>query len=233
VQHFPILYPKILIQTGSNNKVGRWVYLKKEKKEEKEENLLKELCGDDARLYDVLARKLYLDPSAAISEKDLEILIEEAEKSIKDRDYEEAAWKHKLVLDKALFEATQNPGERDRYINVIQDLLSKAVHANEKAKEKVEKEGRMDRATSVGRSIENYKFMSERIEDVTNVASQFYNERLVIRGEKDRREVRREKMRKMGSEERIEAEREETRIEEREKGSREARREERREKRIT
>jgi hypothetical protein len=205
----------------------------KEEKEAKEESLLKELCGDDAKLYDVLAHNLYLDPIAAISKKDLEILIEEAEKSIKDRNYEEATWKHKLVVDKAIFEAAQNSGERGRYIKVIQDLVSKAVHANEKAKETVEKEGRMDRATSIERSIENYKFMSERIEDVTNVASQFYSERLVMLGEKGRRGVRREKMRKMGREEKIEAEREEKRIEDREKDSREARRKERREKRIT
>jgi len=206
---------------------------RRKEKEEKEESLLEELCGDDAKLYDVLAHNLYLNPIAAISKKDLEILIEEAEKSIKDRDYEEATWKHKRVVDKAIFEATQNPGERGRYIKVIQDLVSKAVHANEKAKEKVEKEGRMERATSLERIIENYKFMSERIEDVTNVASQFYNERLVTLGEKDRRGVRREKMRKMGSEEKIEAAREEKRIKETEEGRREARREERREKRIT
>jgi hypothetical protein len=199
----------------------------KEEKEAKEESLLKELCGDDAKLYDVLAHNLYLDPIAAISKKDLEILIEEAEESIKDRNYEEATWKHKLVVDKAIFEATQNPGERSRYIKVIQDLVSEAIHANEKAKEKVEKEGRMDRATSLERRIENYKFMSKRIEDVTNVASQFYNEQLVIRGEKDRQEARREKMRKMGKEEKIEAEREEKEIEESEKGRREARRKER------
>jgi len=208
------------------------------KKEEKEESLLKELCGDDAELYDVLGNKLYMNPIASmrahgISEKDLEILIGEAEKSIKDKNYEEAAWKYRLVLDKAIFEATQNLGERGRYIKVIQDLVSKAVHAIEKAKEKVEKDGRMDYATSLERSIENYKFMSERIEDVTNVASQFYNERLVILGEKDSREARREKMEKMGREEKIEAEREEKKIEEREKDSREARRKERREKRIT
>jgi len=205
----------------------------KEEKEAKEESLLEELCGDDAKLYDVLAHNLYLNPITAISKKDLEILIKEAEKSIKDRDYEEATWTHKRVVDKAIFEATQNPGERGRYIKVIHDLVSKAVHANEKAKEKVEKEGRMEYATSLERTIENYKFMSERIEDVTNVASQFYNERLVTLGEKDRREVRRESMRKMGKEEKIEAEREENRIDERETVKREARRKERREERIT
>ena len=60
------------------------------KKEEREESLLKELCGDDAKLYDFLSRSLYLDPIAAIPKADLESLIEEAEKSIKDENYREA-----------------------------------------------------------------------------------------------------------------------------------------------
>jgi hypothetical protein len=46
------------------------------KKEEKQESLLKELCGDDAKLYDVLGSLLYINPIAAISRTDLEILIE-------------------------------------------------------------------------------------------------------------------------------------------------------------
>ena len=132
---------------------------KEEKKEEKEKSLLKELCGDDAKLYDFLSVLLYENPLAAISKKDLEILIEEAEKS---GNY----WNHREALDKALFEATQNPGERGRYIKVIQDLA---------------------RASA----IENHKFMSERIEDIIDVASKFYNEKLVELGENGRREARR------------------------------------------
>lgn len=202
-----------------------WKKRKTEKKEEeKEESLLKELCGDDAKLYDVLGSSLYIDPIAAISKKDLEILIEEADKSIKDRNYEEATGKYRLVVDKAIFEATQNPGERGRYIKAIQDLASKAVHAIGKAKEKVEKEGLTDSAASLDRRIEDYKFMSERIEDVINVASHFYYERLKMLGEQERRGVRIEKMREMGIEERIEAEEEEKRIEDTEKAGREARR---------
>ena len=95
-----------------------------QKKEEKEEDLLKDLCGDDAKLYDFLARTLYLNPIAAISPKDLEILIEEAETSFKDVNYN-AILKYRAVLDKAIFEATQNPEKRGRYIKVIQDLTSK------------------------------------------------------------------------------------------------------------
>jgi len=184
---------------------------KKEEKEEKEESLLKELCGDDAKLYDFLSTYLYLNPLAAISKNDLDILTEEAEKS---GDFRPA-------LDKAIFEAAQNAGERERYSKIIQNLASKTIHATEQEKEKVEKEGLADQAASLGRRIENWKFMSERAEDIINVASKFYNEKLVELGEKVREEER--------GEERKEAEREERRIGEREKAGREARKKERRE----
>ncbi|MGD8545717.1 MAG: hypothetical protein PVH12_06025 [Candidatus Bathyarchaeota archaeon] len=222
----------------------------KKKKEEKEEDLLKELCGDDAKLYDFLGSTLYVDPLAAISKKDLKILVEEAEKSVKDGNYEEAVRKYRVVVDKAIFEAAQNPGERGRYIELIQDLVSKAVHAIEKAKEKVEKKGPTEYATSFERGIENYKFMSERIDDVVNVAAHYYNEKLAMledverrearrekilaieteaateaRGEVKRREVRRKERKEMGREARREAEKEEKRIKEREEKGREARKE--------
>ena len=122
-------------------------------------------------------------------------------------------------MDKAIFEATQNPGERERYIKVIQNLASKTIHATEQEKEKVEKEGLIDYAASLGRRIENQKFMSERTEDIINVASKFYNEKLVKLGENMRREAR--------GKERGEAERKEERTEELEKAGREARKKER------
>ena len=153
---------------------------KEEKIEEKEESLLKELCRDDAKLYDFLSKYMYVDPLAAISKKDLDILTEEAEKS---GDFRPA-------VDKAIFEAAQNPGERERYIKVIQNLASKTIHATEQEKEKVEKEGLTDQAASLGRRIEDQKFMSERAEDIINVASKFYNEKLVELGENVRREER-------------------------------------------
>jgi len=231
------------------------MWKKKEKqKEEKEESLLKELCGDDAKLCDFLESQLYLDPIAAISKKDLEILIEEAEKSIKDKNYEEARRKYILAVDKAIFEATQNPGERDRYIKLIQDLASKAAKVTEKVKEKLQKEGSADYASSLEGRIKNYEFMSERIEDVLRIASLFYNERLeelgagerrearrgerreaergekrMEEGERERREARREERKGMGRGERREAEREDKREEKKAREKREARREERRE----
>jgi hypothetical protein len=159
---------------------------KKEKKkeeqkgEEKEISLLRELCGDDAKLYDFLSYYLCVDPLEAISKKGLDILIEEGEKS---GDFRPA-------VDKAIFEGTQNQGERERYIKVIQNLALKTIHATEQEKEKVEKEGLTDRAVFLERRIENQKFLSERAEDIINVASKFYNERLVELGENVRREER-------------------------------------------
>jgi len=183
---------------------------KEKKKEEKEESLLTELCGDDAKLYDFLSNYLYLNPLAAISKKDLDILTEEAEKS----------GNIIQAVDKAIFEAAQNPGERERYIKVIQNLASKTIHATEQEKEKVEKEGLTDRAAALGRRIEDQKFMCERAEDIINVASKFYNEKLMELGENVRREARGEKRRG--------AEREEERKGKLEKVGREARKNKRR-----
>lgn len=158
--------------------------MQKKKEEEKEENLLKELCGDDAKLYAFLGQYLYMTPLAAISKKELDILTEEAEKSGNFRP----------AVDKAIFEAAQNPGERERYIKVIQNLASKTIHATEQKRETVEKEGLTDQAASLGRRIENQKFMSERAEDIIDVASKFYNEQLLELGENVRREARGESL---------------------------------------
>ena len=122
-------------------------------------------------------------------------------------------------MDKAIFEATQNPGERERYIKVIQNLASKNITAIKQKKEKAEKEGLTDWGASLARRIEHQKFMGERTEDIINAASKFYNEKLVEQGENARRERR--------GEERAKAEREEWRTGEQEKAEREARRKER------
>ena len=171
---------------------------KEEKKEEKEEDLLKELCGNDTKMYDLLSHSLYLDPKAAVSKTDLNILVEEAEKSVGDEDYQEAMQKYITALDKAIFEATQNPGEMDRYIKVIQDLAAKNAEMAKKAIEKGEKEGFV--SLSLEGRIKCYEFMSERIEDVIRIASLFYNERLeelgAIEGREARRGERRGKTRK-------------------------------------
>jgi hypothetical protein len=180
-----------------------------EKKDEKKEGLLEELCRDDAELYDFLSNYLYFNPLAAISKKDLGILTEEAGKSGNFRP----------AVDKAIFEAAQNPGEKESYIKVIQNLASKTIDAMEQEKEKVEKEGFTDRAARLERKIENQKFMSERTEDIINVASKFYSEKLVELGENVRREAREEKRR--------EAEREDWRIVNLEKAQQEARKRER------
>jgi hypothetical protein len=170
--------------------------------------LLKELCGDDAKLYDLLSRSLYFDPIAALPNADLESLIEEAEKGVKDEDYREARRKYMRAMDKAIFEATQDPGERSRYIRVIQDLASKTVKVTEKVKEIVENEGPSDYASSARSrfegSIRKCEFLSERIEDVIKIASLFYNERLEVLGANGRREARRQERRDVDRKEEME-----------------------------
>jgi len=184
----------------------------------KEESLLKELCGDDTKLYDLLSNYMILNPLAGISKEDLDILIEEAEKS---GDFRPA-------MDKAIFEAAQKPGERERYIKVIQNLTSKTIHATEQEKEKVEKEGLADRAASLGKRIKDHKIISERTEDIIIVASKFYNERLLALGEDERREAREKERESTESDEwrlkqRKEAEREARKKEERKMGKEERR----------
>lgn len=189
---------------------------KEEKKGEKEEDLLKELCGNDTKMYDLLSNSLYLDPKAAISKTDLNILIEEAEKNVGDEDYREAIQKYTKALDKAIFEATQNPGETGRYIKVIQDLTSKTAKVTEKAKEKREKEGYAP--SSLEERIKRYEFMGERTEDAIKIATLYYNEKLEELGAIEGREARRK--------ERREAEREEEKGGKEAKERREARRKE-------
>jgi hypothetical protein len=148
--------------------------------EKKEESLLQELCGDDSTLYDFTCNNLYENPLTAISQKDLASLTEEAEKS----------GNFTPVIDKAIFEGSQNPEEREKYIKVIQNIASKSIQATEQEKEKAEKAGLTDRAAFLGKRIGNQKLMSERAEDIINVATKFYNEKLVELGEESRREAR-------------------------------------------
>jgi len=215
--------------------------------EKKEESWLQKLCRGDVKLYDVLAGSLPLDPMAAISKEDLGILIEQAEKSVKDENYEAAVSRYRVIVDKAIFEATQHQEEKDRYIKIIQDLLLKRAQATERAKEKAEKEGRTDRVASLVKRIEDGKFVSERIEDVLDVASHYYNERLQVMGEKkkgeerrgaksadrmkeDREEERPEKRDKKREKEKKEKRLEEDKEEKREEGEEKEKGEERREK---
>jgi hypothetical protein len=69
--------------------------------------------------------------------------------------------------------------------------VSKTTQATERAKEKVEKEGRTTHVASLEGRIEYCRFVSERIEDVLEVARHFYDERLEILGVKERGEARR------------------------------------------
>lgn len=198
-------------------------------KEKKEENWLRQLCGDDVKLYDVLSSTLYLDPIAGMPRKDLETLIEAAEKSFKDEDYDTAVRLYRSVTDKAIFEATQHQEEKDRYIKLIQDILSKTVQVTEKLKEKVRKDGLTDRVAVLEKGIEYNKFLSERIGHVLEVASHYYGERLTMLGVKEREEGRLEERSERRRIERVETEIGEKRDKKGEKERREKRAEEDRE----
>ena len=178
--------------------------------EERQQTLLEELCGADRPLYAVLSTYLYQKPLAAISKKDLDVLIEEAEEG---GDFRPA-------IDKAIFEGTQNPGERERYLEVIRNLASRAIRVAEPARDEREKQGLTERASSLGRKIEDYRVMSERTGDILTVASEYYSERLLESEESVRRGARQDARRQSESEERA--------IGEREEGKRAARRRERR-----
>jgi hypothetical protein len=142
---------------------------KKEEKKEREQSLLQRLCEADDQLYGFLSRYLYEDPLAAIPEKALDTLINQANKS---EDYRSA-------MDKAIFEASQSPGEKERYINLIQDLASKAMKQIDKEKQEMEQEGHEELANCLGKIIDNYQLISNRTEDIIEIASKFYKERLL------------------------------------------------------
>lgn len=192
---------------------------------ERQQTLLEELCGADEALYSVLSSYLYHTPLAAISKEDLDALVTEAEESGDFR----------LAVDKAIFEGSQNPGQRERYVEVIRSIASKAVHAAERAMEQREREGFADRAASFGKKIEDYRFMSDRAGDVLAVSSKYYSERLLESEESTRREERHERRKQFEGEERAIGEREKderaARKRARRKLSRRERREARREER--
>jgi len=180
--------------------------MREQEAEERQKTLLEELCEADRPLYALLSSYLYNAPLDAISKKDLDVLIEEAEQS---GDFRQA-------IDKAIFEGTQNPGESERYTEVIRNLASRAMHVAEQAKDEREKEGLAERAASLGKRIEDYRFMSERTGDILIVASKYYTERLVQSDENVRRKARQTDKRQAESVERA--------IGKREEGERSARR---------
>ncbi len=205
--------PLLLISTIFNHRIvslsnnGRKgdVSMAKMKEAKKEVGLLKELCGDDVKLYDCLSNFLYENPSTVMSEKDIDTLAAEAEKS----------GQFGIALDKAIFKASQNLGERERYIKSIQSLALKSLHATERDKERAEKEGLTEMAAAAKRRIEHQKLLSERTEAIINIASRFYNEKLAAREAGVKKEAQ--------ASEKRGAEREEIRIDKLEKAAAETR----------
>ncbi|MBN1686158.1 MAG: hypothetical protein JW852_05860 [Spirochaetales bacterium] len=184
--------------------------MKRVNEEVKRESLLKELCGEDAKLYDCLASFLYENPEPVISKEDLSTLADQAEKT----------GNYGFALDKAIFEAAQKPGEREKYLTLIRTLASKSVPGIEKEIEAAEKAGFSSKAASLRSKAEHQRLLNDRTEDVINIASTFYLEKLANLGANAKREER--------EQERKVVEREELRINMQEKDKREARKKERR-----
>ena len=167
--------------------------------EERGQTLLEEMCGADKPLYAVLSWYLYRNPLEAVSKKDLDILIEEAEKSGRFRP----------AIDKAIFEGTQNLEEREKHVEVLRNLTARAVRAAELALDSEKERGLDARASSLASSIEDYRFMSERAADVMAVASEYYKERLLEFEANVRREVRQAERKQSERNEQVTSQREE------------------------
>lgn len=178
------------------------------KEEEKQDNLLNELCGGDAKLRDFLGLNLCENPLTAVPSTELDALIKEGEKS----------GNYRPAMDKAIFEGSQNLGESGKYVNIMRDLASKTIHAIELEEEKAKQQGLTGRVASLESRIEAQRFMSERAEDIIKVASRFYSEKLVELGEEARRDLRAKERRGIEGQER--------RAEELEKEGREAKKKE-------
>ena len=184
--------------------------MRKVKKEEVPVSLLKALCGDDEQLYDCLANHLYENPLTAFSGEDLDTLIAEADKS----------GKYGVAVDKAIFDAAQNPADAEKYVAVILNLVSKGIAEIEKENDEADKLGSGGMSTSFEIKLAHQKLLRERTKEVISIAARFYEEKLSDLGATTRREER--------EKERQSAERENVRIDDREKTEQEARQKERR-----
>jgi hypothetical protein len=192
-------------QTKSRKEGGLHMW---KKTEGKTDDLLKEVCGDDGRLREFLGGNLCENPLTAIPADDLDTLVREAERS----------GNYRPALDKAVFEGSQHLADRDKYVKVIRDVVSRAIDATEKEKEMAVKQGLTARAASLETRIQDQKFMNERAGDIIEAASRFYAERLVALDEEGKKEVR--------ARDRRVAEGQERKIEDRERVEHEARKKE-------
>lgn len=173
--------------------------MRSEREEKKpEQTLLQELCGADESLYTLLRSYLYHKPLAAISKKDLDSLVAEAERT---GDYRQA-------IDKAVFQGAQTHEQEGKPVEVVRRIATQAMHAAEQSRDRQEKEGLSERAASMQRKVDEYRLMAERAAEVLAIASQYYGERLIESDEDARREARDDKRRRTEREERVTRERE-------------------------
>ena len=140
-----------------------------EKKEEKGPSVLQQVCGGDDELYGFTSGYLCVNPLATVSKKTLDELLKEA---AENGDY-------RPPLDKAIFEATQKPKQKQHYEGVIKDIAGKTITATEQQIAKAEQQGLTDRANFLRKRIADQKTLQERVSDVIDTATSYYGERVI------------------------------------------------------
>ena len=107
-----------------------------EKTAEGEENILEKVCGGDEELYSFARGNLCVNPLATVSKQPLDEVMKEA---AENGDYRPA-------LDKALFEASQKPEQKQHYEAIVKDIAEKTITATEQDIAKAKQQGLTDRA---------------------------------------------------------------------------------------
>jgi len=148
--------------------------------EMKETNLLQTLCAGEPELYNLTSTYLCVNPMTAISKKSLDELMEEGSKN---GDYRPA-------LDKAFFEVAQHPDDTAKLLNIVRDIAVKTIEVTEKEISIIEQQGLADRAVFLQKRIDAQKLIQNRAEDIMELASRYYQERLLELGEDAKREER-------------------------------------------
>ena len=139
---------------------------KHQERQEKEISLLQQWCQGDSKLYDWVSKTLYLEPVGGIFDQSIDVLTAEG---IASGDFRPA-------IDKALFESSQKPAEKEKYVKIIRDLVSRAIVETERELKTGEHDS--EHTDFLKKRIENRKYLGEKVEAILDVATKFYKERL-------------------------------------------------------
>jgi len=145
-----------------------------------EEGILERVCGGDKEVYGFTRGYLCMNPLASVSPKPLDELMKEAAES---GDY-------RPPLDKAIFEASQKPEQRQNYEAIVKDIAAKTITSTEQEIAKAEKQGLIDRANFLRKRIEDQKTLQSKTGDIIDTATRYYHERVIELNEDKRKAER-------------------------------------------